>query len=325
MKRWSTLCLSILLFAALTACGRTRDAEPASPAAVEQETGAVSAASAVSAADTASAASADTSDAEAADTITVSTTGELVRSIAPDAHILLKSGTYDLSALTEEEMAERSGCVELDALREGSLALYNAHGLVLEAEEEGTVRLVTGNGYVDVVTLTLCDGAKLKGLVLGHEVEKGECDADVLRLSTSQNVTVEDCGLFGCGTYGIGAEDSALLTVTGTEIYECTYGIFSLIETTDTVFENCRFYDNQGMFFLWENSEVVVKNTSITGNRGALLQGIRKGEDPGNIGITFQNCSFRDDPEMGAAGDWSCAVFEDCDFSTSPADSFSEK
>lgn len=48
--------------------------------------------------------------------------------------------------------------------------------------------------------------------------------------------------------------------------------------------------------------------------------GIRKGEDPGNIGITFRN-----DPEAGAAGDGFCAVFEDCDFSTPPADSFSEK
>ncbi len=58
---------------------------------------------------------------------------------------------------------------------------------------------------------------------------------------------------------------------------------------------------------------------------GCGTYGIRKGEDPGNIGITFRNCSFRDDPEAGATGDWSCAVFEDCDFSTPPADSFSEK
>ncbi len=53
------------------------------------------------------------------------------------------------------------------------------------------------------MTLSYCDGAVLKGLVLGHEVEKGECDANVLKLLTSQSVTVENCSLFGCGTYGI--------------------------------------------------------------------------------------------------------------------------
>lgn len=45
--------------------------------------------------------------------------------------------------------------------------------MILEAEKSGSVRLVTENGYADVMTLSYCDGAVLKGLVLGHEVEKG--------------------------------------------------------------------------------------------------------------------------------------------------------
>ena len=36
---------------------------------------------------------------------------------------------------------------------------------------------------------------------------------------------------------------------------------------------------------------------------GCGTYGIRKEENPGNIGITFRKCSFRDDPEAGAAGD----------------------
>ena len=98
-----------------------------------------------------------------------------------------------------------------------------------------SVRLVTENGYADVMTLSYCDGAVLKGLVLGHEVKKGECDANVLKLLTSQSVNVENCSLFGCGTYGIYGEDAAVLTVTGTEIYECTNGILNLSETSHTV------------------------------------------------------------------------------------------
>lgn len=30
-----------------------------------------------------------------------------------------------------------------------------------------------------------------------NNIEKGDCDANVLELSTSQSVTLEDCGLFG--------------------------------------------------------------------------------------------------------------------------------
>lgn len=200
MRRWITLCLLLLLLAALTSCGRTANPEqtpgtdsPPLKEVVEPH--------------------------EKDDMVTVSTVAELIRVIAPDAYIILKPGDYNFSALTEEE--------------------------------SGSVRLITENGYADVMTLTLCDGATLKGLILGHEIEKGDCDANVLELSTSQSVTLEDCGLFGCGTYGIWAENAAGLTVTGTEIYECTNGIFCLSNTTETVFDRCQFYDNDGMFSLW--------------------------------------------------------------------------
>ena len=160
------------------------------------------------------------------DAITVSTTAELISSIAPDAHIIMKSGTYNFSELTEEDIAKCGGYVDPEHLEWGAFTVYNAPGLILEAEKSGSVHIVTESGYVDVMTMVLCDGAKLKGLVMGHKIEKGYCDSNVLKLSTSQSVTVEDCSLFGCGTYGIKAEDSALLNVIGTEIYECTDGIF---------------------------------------------------------------------------------------------------
>ena len=199
-------------------------------------------------------------------TVTVSTAAELIRAIAPDAHIILKAGDYNLSALTEDEISECSGYVDLDKLAKGEIAIDNASGLTLEAEVSGSVRLITENGYADVMTLTLCDGAVLKGLILGHEIEKGECGAYVLELAASQSVMLEDCGLFGCGTYGISAENSAGLTVTGTEIYECTDGIICLSDTTEAVFDHCRFYDNEGMFSLWGKTEVLVRDTEITGN-----------------------------------------------------------
>ena len=150
--------------------------------------------------------------------VTVSTAAELIAAIAPDTHILLKPGDYNFSALTEDEISECGGYVNPDSLANGELTIYNAHGFTIEAEESGSVRFITENGYADVVTLTLCDGAVLKGLVIGHEIEKGECDADVLRIDTCKDVTVEDCGLFGCGADGIWAEKADRLTVTKTDI-----------------------------------------------------------------------------------------------------------
>ena len=299
MKRWITLCLSLLLLATLTACGQTENTEqtPATDPPASEEVTEV-----------------NTKDNTKDNTVTVSTVAELIRVIAPDAHIVLKSGDYNFSALTEDEIAECGGYVNPDVLSLGEFYVYNAPGLTLEAEESGAVRLITENGYTDVMTLSYCDGAVLKGLVLGHEVEKGACDAYVLELSTSQSVTVEDCYLFGCGTYGIRAEGAAGLTVIGTEIYECTGGIFSLSETTEAVFDHCRFYDNDGMFSLWEGTEVLVRDTEISSNRDGLLQGYNSGLDTDTVRITFQGCIFRDNPDMDTNPDaWSGATFVDCD------------
>ena len=171
MRRWITLCLLLLLLAALTSCGRTANPEqtpgtdsPPLKEVVEPH--------------------------EKDDMVTVSTVAELIRVIAPDAHIILKPGDYNFSALTEEEIESCGGYVSPDDLSWGEFSVYSAPGLTLEAEESGSVRLITENGYADVMTLTLCDGATLKGLILGHEIEKGDCDAKVLELSTTQSVTL---------------------------------------------------------------------------------------------------------------------------------------
>ena len=305
MKKRNTLGLYVLLLAMLTACGQEKNLEQATqrePAAADTE------------------AEAEEVSGTAADTLVVSGTAELISSITPDAHLILKSGTYNFSALTESQIAAAGAYVNPDLLRQGEFFIYNAPGLILEAEESGAVRLVTENGYADVLTLSYCDGAVLKGLVLGHEIEKGECDANVLKLLTSQSVTVEDCSLFGCGTYGIHGEDAAGLTVTGTEIYECTNGILNLSETSDTVFDRCHFHNNDGMFFLWGDTQIKVRNTEISDNRGSLLQAFdRELSDAASLRVTFQNCSFRGNSEMGVLEDYSCADFENCEFSSGSA------
>lgn len=293
MRKWIALCASLLLLAALTACAPTdtnQDPETESPPPKEvvEPHG---------------------SD----DTVTVSTAAELIRVIAPDAHIILKPGDYNFSALTEEEIGECGRYASPDNLVQGEITIYNAPGLTLEAEESGSVRLITENGYADVMTLVHCDGAVLKGLVIGHEIEKGECDADVLRIDTCEDVRVEECGLFGCGADGIWAEKADRLTVTKTDIYECTSSIFSLVDTGEAVFDRCRFYDNDGMLFLWGETEVLVRDTEIFQNRNSLLEGY-----PEDVRITFRDCTFRDNPDMGAPEDWPCASFENCDLPSAP-------
>ena len=312
MRRWSKLCLLLLLMTVLTGCSleplKRQKPVQETQQETEQETK-----------ENLHVEERETNAVEISDPIIVSTTAELIKAIAPQTHIILKAGTYNFSSLTEDEIAESGSYLNPDSLRQGELSVCNAPGLILEAEESGTVRLITENGYADVMTISLCDGMVLKGMILGHEIEKGHCDAYVLELSESHNVTVEDCGLFGCGTYGIWAQDASGLSVIGTDIYECTSGIFCMAYTTDATFDNCRFYDNDGMFAVWGESKVLVRDTEISGNRGELLYNFNIGEDLDIIRITFQGCDFRDNQDIGSSFDF--VTFVDCDI---PFDSVSD-
>ena len=94
MRKWNIFGLFVLLLTVLTACNQAQIAEQATknaPVTTKAET----------------------------DSLIASTTAELISSITPDAHIILKSGTYNFSALTEAEIAGAGAYVDPDLLKQG--------------------------------------------------------------------------------------------------------------------------------------------------------------------------------------------------------------
>ena len=112
MRKWNIFGLFVLLLTVLTACNQAQIAEQATkntPVTTKAEMDAEEAIKeAVPEADT--------------DSLIASTTAELISSITPDAHIILKSGTYNFSALTEAEIAVAGAYVDPDLLKQGECA-----------------------------------------------------------------------------------------------------------------------------------------------------------------------------------------------------------
>ena len=135
MRKWNTFWLFVLLLTVLTACNQAQNTEQATknaPVTAKAETDAEAVQEAMEEA-------VEESVPEAAtDALIVSTTAELISSITPDAHIILKSGTYNFSALTKAEIAGAGAYVDPDLLKQGEFFVYNAPGLILEAEKSGS-------------------------------------------------------------------------------------------------------------------------------------------------------------------------------------------
>lgn len=315
MKRHSALCLALLLLAALTACGQKPDAEiPPSQTGTQTEapppqTGIQTG--------TADAAPAGTDQ----KTVTVSTVRELVAAIGSDTRVILNPGVYNLSALTMQEIKDCSDAVDLSGLMNGECGITFVTDLTLEAAEPGTAEIVTENAWVKPLAFYGCGKITLKGLVCGHDVEPGTCGGSVIYAAESQDLVLENCLLYGSGTYGVEAYLTQGLAVTGTDIYACTDGIFSLDNSGGALFSGCRFHDNNGwtMFSLWDSPDVLVEDTEIYCNSGDLLSGSISFPDGTDAStICFRNCTFRDnwdwtDPEAQPS-----TAFENCDITVPP-------
>ena len=304
MKRWIALCLSLLLLAALSACGQVSDMEQKT---MEQKTEEDTGMAVIG------------TDAKTdPDAVTVSTAAELLKAIAPDSYIILAPGTYNFSTITEEEIAGCSDYVNKEYLQEyGNLLISDVTGLTLEASEDGKVELVTENGGASVLEIWKSENVTLRGLTCGHEVEKGTCSGGVLYAEDCKNLTVEDCRFYGCGTEGIWTQRVDGLNVKDTEIFECSESAFTLDET-GAIFDSCRFHNNYGdiLFYFSDGTDILIKDTEIYNNQGYLMRDYTEsGEDTDNRHITFRNCIFRDNRRIDRAPvSFPYATFVNCEF-----------
>lgn len=88
------------------------------------------------------------------------------------------------------------------------------------------------------------------------------------------NAIISQCKLFGCGVVGVRANDSTLIQVLESEIYDCSYYAATFSSCKNVVFNNCRIYDNAaiGPLFLFNTSEnCAVTNCEIRDNSSPAL------------------------------------------------------
>ena len=103
---------------------------------------------------------------------------------------------------------------------------------------------------------------------MGHAPQKGSCVGSVLRFVNCSDVYMDSLELFGCGTYGIELEGCRNVYVSGTKIYECTYGALKIansnIEFCNSMIYNCNII---GALIEAYNSELKFDNISIYNNQ----------------------------------------------------------
>lgn len=257
MKKFCSIIAIILTLAMLAGCG-AQSAPAETPKAAE-----VSAAPATNIDDNTEAAGEEA--AEDPNAVRVSSVDELLEAIAPDAHIILAAGTYDLSAA--KSCGKSSTYYQWDDAYDGyELKITGVKNLTIEGESAEDTIIAAVPRYANVIRLNDCEGITLRNLTLGHTEEPGECAGGVVQLWQSNDVAVEGCALYGCGILGVSADECSRIRVVNTKIYDCSQGAVQLDKCSDVSVDGCEIYDCSGWggtFYMSYCGQVGIINNEI--------------------------------------------------------------
>ena len=222
--------------------------------------------------------------------VEVATAKELLESIDNNTKIILTQEEYNLS---DVEFVYNEKVNKSEVFDGYEYIVNNVHFLAIEPKNNKTAKIVVEPRYANVLNFYECDNIKIKGLTLGHTTEKGDCTGGVINLYCTSDSSIENCRLYGCGTYGIIASLSHRLNVFNTEIYECTYGGIDMYNCIDVEFSKCIFRDIKefATFNMYCCENFIIKDSIIKNNEvRSEFFGFINAKD--NKNLQFVNCHF---------------------------------
>ncbi len=175
--------------------------------------------------------------------VTVRTAQELCNAIANDVEIILEDGQYDLGTISDT--SKYVGIFDY-GFEDRTILIRDVRNLHIKAKNAGKAEIVVTYSYVPVIKLQYCQNVSFKGIVMGHAINPGHCDGAVVSTDGCTYFVLDNCDLYGSGTYGVEASSTNYLFLRNTTIRECTRGILWLENVSDSYFTNCIMRDNTG-------------------------------------------------------------------------------
>lgn len=201
-------------------------------------------------------------------TVTVTNADEFLAAIGPNTEIVIDAELIDFSTAKDYGGGPKKYYRWEDIYDGPALVIAGADNLTIRSKD-GKTKNHTINAvprYANVLTFVNCDNLVLSGITAGHTKEPGACAGGVLMFQGCEFVSVDNCGLFGCGILGVQAEGCTGITLRSSDIYECSYGGVSMSDTTGITIEKCTFRDLGGNNLMLSGcSDVTVDGEPING------------------------------------------------------------
>jgi len=179
-------------------------------------------------------------------TVDAETVDELLKAIAPNTTINLTGRSYNLTEAQGYGVYGSTYYGWNEVYDDGwELEIDNVQNLTIRAARPG-VEVVTVPRYACVMKFDSCRDLALEGFTCGHTEGPGYCTGAVFYLRACRNVSVTDCVLYGCGTYGLEIDRSSGVHAVNTTIRDCSYGALTVNASSDILLDNCSVYGIEG-------------------------------------------------------------------------------
>ena len=183
--------------------------------------------------------------------VTVTTPDEFLAAIAPNTEIIVDAELIDLSKATGYGKTNGDYYYWAEEFDGPELFIAEVSNLTIRGSGEDHNANVISSvpRYSDVLNFFNCSNIMVTGLTAGHTEEPGYCAGGVLFFMNCQDILVEDCGLFGCGTLGVKAENSKNIQIIDNDIYDCSVGGVELTNCDDVNVDGNTFRELGGPNF----------------------------------------------------------------------------
>lgn len=158
--------------------------------------------------------------------VTVTSADEFLAAIAPDTEIIVSAELIDFSTAAGYGTSAGEYYRWNESFDGPELYISGVSNLTVRgngADRKATV-LSAVPRYANVLNFENCSNILVKDLTAGHTQEPGYCMGGVLFFLNCEDILIENCGLFGCGTLGVNAYSSKNMQIVNNEIYECSVG-----------------------------------------------------------------------------------------------------
>lgn len=201
-------------------------------------------------------------------TVTVTNADEFLAAIGPNTEIVIDAELIDFSTAKEYGGGPKKYYRWEDNYDGPGLVITGVKNLTIRSKDGKTKNhtIATVPRYANVLSFVNCNDLVLSGFTAGHTEAPGECTGGVLAFRGCYRISVDNCGLFGCGILGVDAESCTDISLRKCDIYECSYGGVRMMDVTGVNIEKCTFRDLGGNNLMFYGcSDVVADGQPLNG------------------------------------------------------------